>query len=104
MTEAALIWSYLAEGPLLWLTATLVAYVIGDAGARATGRQSWANPVLIAVILLVALLWLSDVPYRRYFEGAPCRFTTTCPGCGAQPCRCWPGWSPGPGSPSSRPC
>ena len=31
MTDPALIWSYLAQGPLLWLTATLVAYVIGDA-------------------------------------------------------------------------
>ena len=55
--DPALIWSYLAREPLLWLTATLVAYVIGDALFRAAGRQSWANPVLIAVILLAALLF-----------------------------------------------
>ena len=70
MTDAALIWSYLAEGPLLWLTATLVAYVIGDAGFRASGRQSWANPVLIAVIVLAVLLGATGTGYQTYFEGA----------------------------------
>lgn len=70
MNSAALIWSYLAEGPLLWLTATLVAYLIGDACFRATGRQSWANSVLISMILLGALLWATGTSYQTYFEGA----------------------------------
>lgn len=30
MNEILNIWSYLAEGPLVWLTLTLVAHVIGD--------------------------------------------------------------------------
>ncbi|MBU3031537.1 LrgB family protein [Paracoccus marinaquae] len=70
MNDALLIWSYLSEGPLLWLTATLVAYVIGDAAFRAADRQSWANPVLIAVIVLALLLWLTGTDYMTYFEGA----------------------------------
>ena len=70
MTDPILIWSYLAQGPLLWLTATLVAYVIGDACSRAVGRQSWANPVLISVILLALLLWATGTDYTTYFEGA----------------------------------
>ena len=70
MTDPALIWSYLAQGPLLWLTATLVAYVIGDALFRAARRQSWANPVLIAVVLLAALLGATGTDYATYFEGA----------------------------------
>ena len=70
MTNPLLIWSYLAEEPLLWLTATLVAYVIGDAIFRATGRQSWANPVMMAVILLAILLILTGTDYQTYFEGA----------------------------------
>ncbi|WP_103172207.1 LrgB family protein [Paracoccus sp. SY] len=70
MTDPALIWSYLAQGPLLWLTATLVAYVIGDALFRAARRQSWANPVLIAVALLAALLGATGTDYATYFEGA----------------------------------
>ena len=70
MTDPALIWSYLAQGPLLWLTATLVAYVVGDALFRAARRQSWANPVLIAVVLLAALLGATGTDYATYFEGA----------------------------------
>lgn len=70
MSDPALIWSYLARAPLLWLTATLLAYLAGDAVARATGRQSWANPVLIAVILLGVGLTVTGTPYSDYFEGA----------------------------------
>lgn len=70
MSEAALIWSYLSREPLLWLTATLVAYALGDAASRASGRRPVLNPVLIAVILLAAVLWATATPYRTYFEGA----------------------------------
>lgn len=64
------IWTYLARSPLLWLTATLVAYAVGDALFRAAGKRPFVNPVLIAVILLAALLWGARVPYPTYFEGA----------------------------------
>lgn len=70
MPDFAEIWSYLATGPLLWLTLTLIAYVAGDAVAQAAGRHPAANPVLIAVILLGTMLWLSDTPYPVYFQGA----------------------------------
>ena len=70
MTDVAQIWSYLSQGPLLWLTATLVAYGIGDACYRAANRLPMVNPVLIAVALLGALLWLTATPYATYFEGA----------------------------------
>ncbi len=70
MREFAEIWSYLAESPLLWLTATLAAYAAGDAASRAAGRAPLVNPVLIAVILLAGLLWITDTGYAVYFEGA----------------------------------
>ncbi len=70
MNEAALIWSYLSSQPLLWLTATLAAYWAGDSLFRASGRKGFANPVLIAVIILGSALWLSDTSYQTYFEGA----------------------------------
>lgn len=70
MSDPLLIWSYLAQEPLLWLTATLVAYLAGDACFRASGRKSWANPVLIAVILLALTLWATGTGYATYFEGA----------------------------------
>lgn len=70
MTDAALIWSYLSQEPLLWLTATLIAYWLGDRFFRSTGRQSWANPVLVAVILLALVLWATGTTYQTYFQGA----------------------------------
>jgi predicted murein hydrolase (TIGR00659 family) len=70
MTDVAEIWSYLAREPLLWLAATLTAYALGDGAARGLGRPAWANPVLMAVILVAGLLWLTGTPYAEYFEGA----------------------------------
>jgi predicted murein hydrolase (TIGR00659 family) len=64
------IWTYLAREPLLWLTATLIAYAVGDALFRASGKRPYVNPVLIAVILLASLLWVAKIPYPTYFEGA----------------------------------
>lgn len=70
MTDFAEIWTYLSSGPLLWLTATLIAYAAGDALFRAANRMPLANPVLIAVALLGTLLWATSTPYAMYFEGA----------------------------------
>ncbi|GAB1361639.1 LrgB family protein [Rhodobacter sp.] len=70
MTDFIDIWSYLSRGPLLWLTATLAAYAIGDACFRAANRLPLVNPVLIAVAVLGTLLWLTSTPYATYFEGA----------------------------------
>lgn len=63
-------WIYLAEQPLFFLALTLGAYLIGDHIAAATGRNPIANPVLIAIILVGAVLLLSGTPHQRYFEGA----------------------------------
>lgn len=70
MNEVAALWVYLARDPLLWLAATLAAYLAGDALSRATGRRPLANPVLVAVTLLAALLWGTGTGYGAYFEGA----------------------------------
>ena len=70
MTNFAEIWVYLSREPLLWLTATLAAYALGDACYRAAHRAPLVNPVLIAVALLAGLLWLTGTTYKRYFEGA----------------------------------
>lgn len=70
MTDFIDIWTYLSSEPLLWLTATLAAYAVGDALFKASGRRPWVNPVLIAVILLAVTLFVSHTPYDAYFEGA----------------------------------
>ncbi|MFX1716121.1 LrgB family protein [Paraburkholderia sp. A1RO-5L] len=64
------IWAYLAASPLLGLTVTLVAYLIAlNIYARAK-HNPLANPVLIAVAIVVVALKITDTPYRTYFEGA----------------------------------
>jgi predicted murein hydrolase (TIGR00659 family) len=71
MSEGAYsIWVYLSETPLLWLSATLVAFAVGDAVAAACRRHPLANPVMIAAGLLIVLLSLTGTAYQTYFAGA----------------------------------
>jgi len=64
------LWIPLEPSPLLWLGATLLAYVLGQAAQRACGGSPFANPVLIAILLMVALLKVTGTPYQTYFAGA----------------------------------
>ena len=64
------IWVYLAATPLLGLTATLLAYQLAFSIYRRSGMHPIANPVLIAVVILAAVLTVSGTPYETYFEGA----------------------------------
>ena len=70
MANIVTLWVYLSASPLLWLTATLAAYLAADGVQRRLGRHPLANPVLMAVAVLVAVLQMSGTPYRTYFEGA----------------------------------
>jgi len=64
------LWVYLSTTPLLWLTATLTAYVVADQISLRLRRHPLANPVLIAVAILVCVLSLTGTPYQTYFNGA----------------------------------
>ncbi|MEW6164687.1 MAG: LrgB family protein [Pseudomonadota bacterium] len=64
------IWVYLSASPLLGLTLTLLAYQGAVWVNRRCGGHPLANPVLLAVAVLVALLWATGTPYRTYFDGA----------------------------------
>lgn len=70
MGDVAEIWSYLSREPLIWLTATVVAYLAGDAIFRRSRRNPLANPVLIAVVILALVLVVTGTRYEDYFEGA----------------------------------
>lgn len=61
------LWVYLQTTPLFWLTATLAAFLVADALARAAHRHPLVNPVAIA--LLGALLKLAGTDYQTYFNG-----------------------------------
>lgn len=64
------IWVYLAATPLLGLTLTLGAYLLGDWIYRRAHNRPLFNPVLLAVMALVVLLSVTGTPYQTYFEGA----------------------------------
>jgi predicted murein hydrolase (TIGR00659 family) len=64
------IWVYLAATPLLGLSLTLLAYQAAYWLYRRSGMSPWANPVAIAVAIIVGLLIATHTPYRSYFEGA----------------------------------
>lgn len=64
------IWVYLSTSPLLHLTLTLLTYQIGNVIYRKAGMNPLLNPVLLAVLMLMGLLMLTDTPYAVYFDGA----------------------------------
>ncbi|HEY1941020.1 MAG TPA: LrgB family protein [Roseiarcus sp.] len=64
------IWTPLAPSPLLWLTATLLAYVAGREIQRLCRGAPLANPVLIAIVVMGALLEITGTSYATYFSGA----------------------------------
>jgi len=64
------IWVYLATSPLLWLTATLVAYQAANWVWSRCRMHPLANPVLLSIILLVVVLRVTGTEYRVYFDGA----------------------------------
>ena len=70
MSGLGVLWVYLAASPLLWLTATLAAYLLADRVSAACGRHPLANPVLLAVALVSTVLLATGTPYKTYFEGA----------------------------------
>lgn len=64
------IWVYLAASPLLGLTLTLLAYLFAMTVYAKAHYNPLANPVLIAVALVVVLLEFTHTPYATYFQGA----------------------------------
>lgn len=69
-TAVSEVWVYLSANPLLWLTVTMVAYIVGHWLYLKSGENPLVNSVAIAVIALIALLWATDTDYARYFDGA----------------------------------
>lgn len=70
MTDFTEVWVYLSASPLLFLTLTLAAFQAGSWLYQRSGHKPFLNPVMTAVILLVAILTLTETPYPAYFEGA----------------------------------
>ena len=61
-------WAWLTGSPLFGLTLTLGGYAIGRWAHRRTGSPL-LQPVLVAIVLVGAVLMLTDVPYADYLAG-----------------------------------
>lgn len=64
------IWVYLAASPLLSLTMTLVVFQLATLVHRRLGQSALANPVLLSVLAIVAILTATGTSYATYFDGA----------------------------------
>ena len=58
--------SDLLATPILWLTATLLAFEAADVVSRRSGRHPLCHPVLLATPALIALLLATRTPYPVY--------------------------------------
>ncbi len=70
MEKLFTLWVYLETTPLLGLAATLLVWQAASAIAGRMGGIALANPMLISVCLLSALLLLTHTSYAAYFQGA----------------------------------
>lgn len=64
------VWVYLSTTPLLGLTLTLLTYQAAWWIYQRGNQHPLLNPVLIAVVMLVSILTLTDTHYDTYFDGA----------------------------------
>lgn len=64
------LWVYLSATPLFGLTATLVVYVLVQAGYVRLQQAPWANPVLWTVLVIAGVLLGTGISYPTYFAGA----------------------------------
>ncbi|PKO44596.1 MAG: murein hydrolase effector protein LrgB [Betaproteobacteria bacterium HGW-Betaproteobacteria-22] len=64
------IWVYLSGSPLFALILTLATYQLGYVLYVRANRSPIVNPVAISVLLATLTIYLLDMPYEKYFEGA----------------------------------
>lgn len=68
------IWAQINDIPAIWLAVTLAAFAVSDAlhlrAAKFPLLHPLLHPVLISVLMIIALLKLTGVNYKTYFDGA----------------------------------
>jgi putative effector of murein hydrolase len=70
MATIRALWTPLTLSPLVWLSATLLAFLLGRAIQRLCRDNPIANPVLIGIVIMAVLLETTGTPYATYFAGA----------------------------------
>jgi predicted murein hydrolase (TIGR00659 family) len=62
-------WTAVLHSPVLGIVLTLVAYQAARAIWRRAHHNSLANPVLIAILIVAAVLLIGRIPYPDYLRG-----------------------------------
>ena len=68
--DARLVYAALVATPMFWLVVTIAGYRCGQVVQRRCGGAAIANPVLIAIVLVGAVVTATGTPYRDYASGA----------------------------------
>lgn len=63
------LWQQLSSGPLLWLSLSLVVYLLANWLYERSGQMPLLHPLLTAAIVLVSSLVLTKTSYASYFNG-----------------------------------
>ncbi len=61
--------AFITENPLFGITITILSYWIGTILNRKTGKAAF-NPLLIAVLMIIAILIIFGIPFSAYENGA----------------------------------
>lgn len=59
---------YVKMTPLIWIIVTIASYKIGVVIYEKSNHNSFLQPIIIAYMIMLPLLLLSNVPYTHYFE------------------------------------
>ena len=70
MTDYHEIWTFLSTSSLFWLALTLAAYAIAQRFYKFTNWNSLANPVAVAILIVILLITATGTSYKTYFDGA----------------------------------
>ena len=70
MTDYHEIWTFLSTSSLFWLAVTLAAYAIAQRFYKFTNWNSLANPVAVAILIVILLITATGTSYKTYFDGA----------------------------------
>src|SRR5215217_957100 len=64
------VWTALAEQPVLEIGATVFAYLAAVRLCRRSGNHPLLNPTLVAILILATGIKLLGIPYATYLRGA----------------------------------
>lgn len=59
---------YVTSTPLVWLIVTISAYKIGILVYEKSGKNALLQPIVIAYMIMLPILILTNIPYKQYFE------------------------------------